>query len=172
MNRLIDSTLSLIEKELSSKSIEVVRNYSEIPPALFSLDSLKQVFLNIILNAIQAMPNGGRLTISTRLSPESGDIEVAFSDTGHGIPEEALPHVFSPFYTTKPAGEGTGLGMYISHTIIRREGGDISVESKLGHGTTFTVRLPAAEGGTAVRQVGPQARSLEEPRRETTGALQ
>ena len=172
VNRLIDSTLSLIEKELSSKSIEVVRDYSEIPPALFSLDSLKQVFLNIILNAIQAMPNGGRLTISTRLSAESGDIEVAFSDTGHGIPEEALPHVFSPFYTTKPAGEGTGLGMYISHTIIRREGGDISVESELGHGTTFTVRLPAAEGGTAVRQVGPQTRNLEEPRRETTGALQ
>ena len=144
LNRLLDSTLAIIEKELSSRRIEVVRDYGEIPPAYFNLDSLKQVFLNIMLNAVQAMPDGGTLTLRTRYDEPSGQLQIAFSDTGHGIPPEALPHIFTPFFTTKPVGEGTGLGMYISHTIVKREGGDIQVQSTVGRGTTFTVLLPAA----------------------------
>ena len=141
VNRLIDKTLSLIEKDLYSQSIQVVKQYGSIPPAYMGLDSLKQVFLNIIINAVQAMPDGGKLTISTE-AREDGWIEVKFSDTGHGIPEEHINNIFAPFFTTKEIGKGTGLGMFVSHSIIQREGGQILVESEVNRGTTFTVLLP------------------------------
>jgi PAS domain S-box-containing protein len=141
VNRLIDSTLSLIGKELSAKNIELVRSYQHVPPAYLGLDGLKQVLLNIIINAVQAMPSGGRLTIETS-TVEDGRLRVAISDTGDGIAPENLPHIFSPFFTTKRVGEGTGLGLYITHMILQREGGEISVDSKVGQGTTFTVLLP------------------------------
>ncbi|MDZ7260741.1 MAG: PAS domain S-box protein [candidate division KSB1 bacterium] len=143
INQLIDSTIALIEKELSSKNITLVKNYQNIPRAYFGLDSIKQVLLNIIINAIQAMPQGGQLQIKTNPLPEKW-IEIHISDTGCGIPKKNLPHIFSPFFTTKKVGEGTGLGLYISHSIIKREGGEITVESQEGVGTTFTIRLPMA----------------------------
>lgn len=141
VNRIIDSTLSLIGKELSAKNIELVRRYGQIPTAYFGLDALKQVLLNIIINAVQAMPNGGRLTIETSVLPDRR-LQVVISDTGDGIPSDHLPHIFSPFFTTKAVGEGTGLGLYITHMILQREGGEINVESQVGEGTTFTVLLP------------------------------
>ncbi|RKY79167.1 hypothetical protein DRQ00_04045 [candidate division KSB1 bacterium] len=146
VNQLIDKTLALIEKDLTSQNISVEKRYHDVPPAFLGLDSLKQVFLNIIINAIQAMPEGGKLQIET-YSPEKGWVEVKFTDTGHGIPSEHLPLIFTPFFTTKKVGQGTGLGMYVSHSIVRREGGDIMIESQQGRGTTFTVRLPAEENG-------------------------
>ena len=143
VNQLIDKTLSLIEKDLYSQNIQVVKLYQRIPRAYMGLDSLKQVFLNIIINAVQAMPDGGKLTISTGVTEERW-IRVDFSDTGHGIPEEHLKDIFTPFFTTKETGKGTGLGMYVSHSIIQREGGQISVSSQVNQGTTFTVRIPIA----------------------------
>ncbi len=141
VNLLIDKTLSLIEKDLYANNISVVKSYQQIPKAYFSSDSLKQVFLNIIINAIQAMPNGGQLFIETYLS-KNGRLRIEFTDTGQGISNENIAHVFTPFFTTKEVGKGTGLGMYVSHSIIQREGGEILVKSKLGEGTTFTIELP------------------------------
>ncbi len=141
---LIDKTLSLIGKELVSKNIELKKVYRDIPYVLFNLDSLKQVLLNIIINAIQAMPNGGLLTIATEKQDESS-VDVHITDTGNGISPDDLPHIFSPFFTTKEVGVGTGLGLYISHTLMQREGGKIQVESVVGEGTTFTINLPAGE---------------------------
>ncbi len=144
INQLIDKTLSLIGKDLSSHNVSVVKNYREIPKAYFNVDSLKQVFLNIIINAIQAMPEGGQLRIQTEFLPENA-LQIQFTDTGQGISEENLTHIFTPFFTTKEVGKGTGLGMYVSHSIIQREGGDISVKSQLGRGTTFTIELPVVQ---------------------------
>ncbi len=141
VNEIIDKTLSLIEKDLRSQNIAVFKNYHDIPNIHSAVDSIKQVFLNIIINAIHAMPRGGELSISTQ-SVDDEWIMIRFSDTGIGIAEENLKNVFSPFFTTKALGKGTGLGMYISHSMIEKEGGDIFVESEEGKGTTFIVMVP------------------------------
>jgi PAS domain S-box-containing protein len=152
VRRVVDSTLILLEKELASRQIRLVREQAEeerLPRVCFNLDSLKQVFLNIILNAIQAMPEGGVLRIAPRLTDDGRWVEVDVSDTGCGISADELKYLFTPFYTTKKVGEGTGLGLYISRSIIRRYGGDIAVQSQIGQGSTFTVRLPVAEAEQA-----------------------
>jgi two-component system NtrC family sensor kinase len=112
--------------------------------ALLSLDEgqMKQVFLNLITNAVQAMPQGGRLRVST---VQMGDeVVVAVSDSGVGIPPEALDRIFDPFFTTKPTGQGTGLGLSVSLGIVREHSGRITVESQAGRGSTLQVWLPAA----------------------------
>ena len=102
---------------------------------------LQQVFLNLFLNAIQAMPNGGLLSVRGRIGP-TGSIDVEVTDTGTGIPEKIVGSIFDPFFTTKEAGAGSGLGLFISYGIIEKHKGTITVRSKLGEGTTFTVSLP------------------------------
>ncbi|MBN2009225.1 response regulator [candidate division KSB1 bacterium] len=144
IHTLIDKTLSLIGKELVSKNIDLNKSYEKIPPVFFNLDSLKQVLLNIIINAIQAMPNGGILGIRTQQNKDN-TVSVEIQDTGSGIAQKDLPHIFSPFFTTKEVGVGTGLGLYISHTIMQREGGEILVESEEGVGSTFIIKLPVVE---------------------------
>jgi len=106
---------------------------------------LEQVFVNLILNALNSMPDGGTLTIATR-SVIGGKVEIRFSDTGFGIPHENLPSIFDPFFTTQPVGKGAGLGLAISYSIIRRHNGTIEVASQVGEGSTFTVQLPAKYG--------------------------
>jgi signal transduction histidine kinase len=106
---------------------------------------IAQVFINIILNALDAMPGGGRLTVRSRhrLNEEGLDlISISFSDTGVGIPEADFAKIFDPFYTTKEAGKGTGLGLSVSYNIVKSFKGDIKVESSIGKGTTFTIILP------------------------------
>jgi signal transduction histidine kinase len=144
INKLLDSTLLLFGKELAAKNIEVVTHYQRIPVVVLNLDALKQVFLNLVMNAAQAMPEGGRLTIST-VAGDGENVQVTIADTGTGISKENLQHIFSPFFTTKAAGEGTGLGLYLSKLIIEREGGKISVESELSKGSVFFVLLPVVE---------------------------
>jgi two-component system, NtrC family, sensor kinase len=112
---------------------------------LVSLDSgqMKQVFLNLITNAARAMPRGGKLSLRTaRLGDE---VAISVSDTGEGIPPEALGHIFEPFFTTRPVGQGPGLGLPVSLGIVQEHGGRISVESQVGQGSTFTVWLPTRE---------------------------
>ncbi len=145
VEKLVDTTLSLLEKEIAVRNIVAEKNYTNIPRVFFSLDSLKQVFLNIIYNAVQAMPNGGFLRIKTALSKDQQWVQIDFSDTGLGISEENLSHIFTPFFSTKRESGGTGLGLYLSYTIIKREGGDILVKSREGVGTTFMVKLPIAK---------------------------
>jgi signal transduction histidine kinase len=103
-------------------------------------DRMQQVFLNLVLNAVDAMPEGGQLTVWTEPTSQPEGARVCFADSGGGIPAEDLPHLFEPFYTTKST--GIGLGLYISHSIVENHGGRIDVESVEGKGTTFVVWLP------------------------------
>jgi signal transduction histidine kinase len=104
---------------------------------------LQQVLVDLTLNACNAMPSGGTLTVSAA-RPEPGWVAIRLRDTGRGIPVESLPRVFEPFFTTSE--HGVGLGLAVSYSIIRQHGGTIQVESEVGKGTTFTIRLPAAAG--------------------------
>jgi two-component system NtrC family sensor kinase len=102
---------------------------------------LNQVFMNLIVNALQAMPGGGRLCISGQRQT-NGQIVLCFRDSGCGIPQAVIGRIFDPFFTTKPVGQGTGLGLSVSYNIIKRHGGQITVESVEGQGTAFTLILP------------------------------
>ncbi len=122
-------------------SVEVSRSY------LLDAEALKQIFINIGLNAIQAMPDGGRLTIRCR---EEGDrLILSFRDTGVGISKDNMPHIFDPFFTTKGVGEGTGLGLAVTYSLVQRMKGTIAVESEAGKGAEFTITLPIAESQEA-----------------------
>jgi len=143
LNELLRVTLDLVKKELLVNNIRLVTEFAELPCVMLNLDELKQGFLNIILNATQAMPEGGLLRIRTRLEGER--VLIAFEDTGQGISKENLPNVFNPFFTTKEPGMGTGLGLSLTHSFIRRAGGDLAVESELGIGTTVRIWLPASQ---------------------------
>jgi two-component system NtrC family sensor kinase len=103
-------------------------------------NQLKQVILNLVVNAVEAMPKGGELTIRTSLSPDGRWVSIAFCDQGRGLSQQARAHLFEPFYTTKR--KGTGLGLSVSYGIIEQHGGSIEVESNEGKGSCFTVRLP------------------------------
>jgi signal transduction histidine kinase len=107
-------------------------------------DQLAQVFLNIIINAVEAMPGGGRLRIHTALTRDGKAVQIAFSDSGPGMDEETRASIFEPFFTTKST--GTGLGLAISYGIIERHGGQIEVQSTPGSGSSFTVQLPLTDG--------------------------
>ena len=100
------------------------------------------MLLNLLLNAIEAMPQGGRLQVSTTYTSQPAGVRIAFTDSGGGIAPDVLPHVFEPFYSTRP--EGLGLGLFISRNIVNQHGGQIEVDSRVGEGATFTVWLPSA----------------------------
>ena len=141
LNELLRVTLDLMKKELLVNNIRLLTDLAELPTVYLNLDELKQAFLNVILNSTQAMPEGGELTIrSRRESPQQVVIE--FCDTGSGISKEDLANVFNPFFTTKDPGVGTGLGLSLTHSFIRRAGGDLTIESELNVGTTVRVFLP------------------------------
>lgn len=115
-------------------------DYGELPEISGYFGKLNQVFVNLIANANQAVEENGQIDIVSRVN--NGFIEVVIRDDGHGIDEEHMKYLFTPFFTTKPVGQGTGLGLSISHNAVQEHGGDIRVESTLGVGTTFTVRIP------------------------------
>lgn len=141
LNRVLDDTIQLLEAQLRNTEIEVVRNYStHLPFTPGNAAKLQQVFMNLILNARDAMPKGGRLEIATIAELDS--IVISFRDTGLGIAADHLARIYDPFFTTKQIGKGTGLGLAVSYGIIRDHGGHISVESQLGDGTTFQITLP------------------------------
>lgn len=145
INALLRETLELVQTHLRHGHIHPSASYDqELPTTVAHADQLRQVFLNIILNACDAMPRGGDLRVTTQLlqaRPEApATIGVYIVDTGVGIPPEHRPHLFEPFYTTKP--QGTGLGLAISAHIITQHGGRITLDSEIGRGTTFTILLP------------------------------
>ncbi len=145
VNHLLDATLKLFEGQFLFHNIEVVRDYNpELPAILADESQLQQVFMNIILNATDAMKGTGRLTLTTTEDGE-GNIKISVSDTGCGIPPENIDRVFDPFFTTKGVGHGTGLGLSVSYGIIQKHNGDISVSSTVGVGTTFVVSLPTSQ---------------------------
>jgi PAS domain S-box-containing protein len=145
LNRVLDDTIQLLEAQLRNTEIEVVRAYADaLPLAAGNAAKLQQVFMNLILNARDAMPGGGKLEITTATATDFEALRISFRDTGSGIAPEHLAKIYDPFFTTKQIGKGTGLGLAVSYGIVRDHGGDIVVESKLGEGTTFHISLPLA----------------------------
>jgi two-component system NtrC family sensor kinase len=143
INALLDESLSLVENQALFHNIDIVKEWdASIPEIVVDPSQIQQVCMNLIFNAAEAMNGSGRLHISTSINGH-GMIEVAFTDSGHGIAPDNLERVFDPFFTTKEVGHGTGLGLAISYGIVREHDGTITVESRVGEGTTFTVRIPA-----------------------------
>jgi two-component system NtrC family sensor kinase len=142
VNRVVEETLSLVSHPLRTSQIQVVKHLGETLPAVRgSANKLQQVFLNLFLNARDAMPGGGLLEVRT--AAHNGSVEVEVVDTGAGIPREHIHRIFDPFFTTKASGRGTGLGLSVSYGIIKEHSGKIDVRSTPGKGTSFHVEFPA-----------------------------
>jgi two-component system, NtrC family, sensor histidine kinase HydH len=143
---LVEEVLTLCGKDLMKHRIELQTHFESRPQAPVVPGQIEQILLNLVINARQAMPRGGKLRISVRANPETQMIEIRIADTGCGIPADKLRHIFEPFYTTKnPDGEGhggTGLGLSVCRQIIEQHQGRIRVESLVGKGSAFTVKLP------------------------------
>jgi signal transduction histidine kinase len=145
INRLVQEGLFFIESRCTKQGINLVRDLDPSLPSIFADPSLlHQVLVNLVVNAIQAMPQGGKLTIRTRLVGNMAALIV--EDTGEGMTDEVKERVFMPFFTTKSVGQGTGLGLSVAHGIVSSHDGRIEVETKLGSGTTFKVLLPIGNG--------------------------
>ena len=143
INGVLERTIIMADYKLQKTGAEVKTNFdANLPPVIGDSHQLQEVFLNIILNAIDSMPKGGRLTIETKKIGNFADIKIM--DTGVGIRQKDLVNIFHPFYTTKPLGEGTGLGLSVSLEIVKKHDGDISVSSEVGKGTVFSITLPIA----------------------------
>jgi two-component system NtrC family sensor kinase len=143
VNLILQECVSLVENQALFHNIQITKDFKEnLPLVIIDPSQIQQVIMNMIINAAEAMDGSGRLTLATRFDPVEKFIEVEFTDTGRGISEENMERVFDPFFTTKEAGHGTGLGLAISYGIIKEHKGTISVESEIGKGTTFIVRLP------------------------------
>jgi signal transduction histidine kinase len=144
LNAALLSTLEIAGHEIKAKSIDLQTHFAELPPVPCHPGKINQVFLNVLLNAIQASQPGGAIEVRTRPDAlvQGDSVVIEVHDTGCGIKPEHFPHIFDPFFTTKPVGEGTGLGLSVSYGIIRDHGGSIEVESEVGRGTLFRIRLP------------------------------
>jgi signal transduction histidine kinase len=144
LNDALQSTLEIALYEIKTKAIDLRTHFAELPPILCHSGKINQVFLNVLLNAVQASQQGGAIEVRTRRddAASGGGVVIEVQDAGCGIKPEHLPHIFDPFFTTKPVGQGTGLGLSVSYGIIRDHGGSIEVESELGRGTLFRIRLP------------------------------
>ena len=140
---LIDNALRLVKNQFKLSKVKIVKKISEnLPPIYGDKKLFTQVFINLFINAIDAMPDGGILSVEVIEEKKLGFLAVKVNDTGNGIPAHLLNSIFNPFFTTKPEGAGTGLGLSVSKGIIEKHGGDIDVESEIGKGTTFTIHLP------------------------------
>jgi PAS domain S-box-containing protein len=143
VNRAVTDGLLFLENQATFHNIEIIKELGpSFPPLLGNAGQLKQVFLNIMINAADAMQGRGVLTIKTFFAGDGDKIAIEFSDTGGGIPQDILPRIFDPFFTTKKVGEGTGLGLSMSYGIVKEHKGNIEVDTVLGSGTTFRVLLP------------------------------
>lgn len=152
--RVLDDTLQLLEPQLRRNQIEIVRRYDKDAPEAFgNAGKLQQVFTNLILNARDAIPDGGRIIVSTGTA-EDGSLVAEISDTGIGIAPENVAKIYDPFFTTKGVGRGTGLGLAVSYGIVQEHAGRISVESTPGHGTTFRITLPTTRARARLQAVG------------------
>jgi len=143
INDIVENSLAIMERQALFQNIKIKKSYApDMPRIVADSAQLQQVFMNIILNAAEAMDGNGTLTLSTALDGDKTHIEVKFSDTGHGIKEEDKRRLFEPFFSTKEVGKGTGLGLAISYSIVQKHNGTIKVESEVGKGSTFAVTLP------------------------------
>ena len=160
INHCLESTVNVLQNEIKNKA-SLTKDFGEIPLILCQPQQLNQVFMNIIINAAQAIEQNGQIGIRTCL--ENNTIRITITDTGCGMTEEHSARIFEPFFTTKPVGKGTGLGLHIAYQIIRQHKGCIQVESQLDCGTTFTIDLPIGidDGGNPINDVEATADSVE-----------
>ena len=165
VSRVIEEALSLLEHRMAMQDVQVTREFAPVPAVRADFGQLRQAFVNVLINACEAMPGGGTLRVLTRevalseagnggpLSatgkpgPPSRFAEVVITDTGQGIPPEHLSNIFDPFFSTKE--KGTGLGLSVVYGIVEKHGGKIAVESRVGRGTTVTLRFPAVASGAS-----------------------
>lgn len=162
LNDALGSTLEIIRHELKSKEIRLVTEFEPLPAVLCHPGKINQVFLNLLVNAIQACDPGGTVIVCTHADAASVVTEVR--DNGHGIKPEHRSRLFEPFFTTKPIGEGTGLGLSMSFGIVRDHGGTIDVESEVGRGSLFRVRLPLRPPSPRGEKPDSERTSWENPR--------
>jgi len=148
---LLDTTLSFLSEQLKRRAIRVERAFQEVPSVTGDPERLQQLFLNLFLNAIDAMPDGGELRVSLAEAQE-GDVEVRVADSGVGISATDLPRIFEPFFTSKAAGEGNGLGLMVAQGIVKDHEGAISVESEPGSGAEFRIAFPVPVAAEASGQ--------------------
>jgi len=142
INEGIESTINVVWNELKYKA-NMKKEYGKIPLTKCNLGQLNQVFMNLLINAVQAIEERGEISVKTE--HRDGDIVISISDTGSGIQEDKINRIFEPFFTTKEVGKGTGLGLSIAYDIVKKHNGEIMVASEIGKGTTFTVTLPIVE---------------------------
>ena len=156
INRAVTDGLFFLENQALFHNIKIIKKLDRFLPFVRgNAGQLKQVLINIIVNAAEAMHGNGTLTITTYPSSDRKWVFMEFTDTGEGIPEENFTRIFDPFFTTKEVGKGTGLGLATSYGIVEDHGGKISVKSKVGEGTTFTIELPIHQGTQAVLEGQP-----------------
>jgi signal transduction histidine kinase len=142
VNQVLQEVMQFLRYEARKRSITVIEELDyDVLPVVAEGNRLKQIFINLIMNAFQAMEEGGALYVSTSM-PDDRSVRIEIADTGEGIPPERLERIFEPFFTTKKTGEGTGLGLYIVSKMVELMHGRIEVTSKVGEGTTFTIILP------------------------------
>lgn len=141
INDLLRKTLQLMHKSLQNSDVRVVTEFGSLTTCMANQNALRQIFLNLITNAVQAMPQGGELRLRTAPLID-GRVQLEFADSGVGIPAEHLKDIFNPFFTTKEPGQGTGLGLSVVHSVVQRYKGEIRVESQVGRGSTFTIEFP------------------------------
>lgn len=147
INDQIERLDNFIQMEMKSLNIDLKYDLDKtIPPVLGVPNRLQQVFLNLMTNAVHAMPHGGKMSVRTFYNAKNKEVCVEVQDTGNGIPEDIRNRIFEPFFTTKEPGKGTGLGLAISYRIVKESEGTIDLDTKTDHGTTFRVRLPASLG--------------------------
>ena len=155
INQALSRTLFLLESQTLFQNIDIVKDLDESLPLVQSdIQQINHLFMNIILNAAQAMEGKGRLTVKTRLMPDLKRICIEISDTGPGIPEDILPNIFEQFFTTKEEGKGTGLGLSLAYSIVKNHGGNIMAKSKPGQGATFIIKLPVTAMGNKGEESG------------------
>jgi len=155
LNMALDEILLLHEKQLQENDIKIKISFTEgLPKINASKDQLRQVFLNLVANARDAMPDGGTLSVTTAADDENVKIEIA--DTGSGIEEEHLKKIFDSFFTTKDSVKGVGLGLSVCYGFIKEHGGDIDVKSKVDSGTTFTITFPIFQQSAEKTEVQPE----------------
>ena len=146
---IVEDSLELFRERLAKSRVTVELMFeNDCPRALADADQMNQVLINLVMNAVHAMPDGGTLRIG--LAPKQQMVKLTVADTGHGIPSDVVKKVFEPFFTTKEFGKGTGLGLTVVKGIIEEHQGSITVASELGKGTTFTILLPRSEEPTGL----------------------
>jgi PAS domain S-box-containing protein len=157
INEILDKTLTILQHRAGLDEIKIHTDYAaELPFLSCDFKRLQQAFVNILWNAIEAMPEGGTLTVTSNFDQDKDRIEIQVSDTGIGIPEDDMDRIFEPFFTSKADGKGVGLGLSVAYGIIRQHQGEIHIHSKVGEGTRFSIQLPP----------GPSTLSLEEQKEE------